>query len=93
MKLRSVDYLIGVSVSKVVCGKNHVLALTEDHQVFAWGNGKYGKLGLNSEESQYWPSKVTLPISLNDINQISVGTDSSFIITKSGVASACGNNK
>ena len=32
-------------VVKVSCGPNHTVVITEDHKVYSWGFGGYGRLG------------------------------------------------
>ena len=45
-QLKIVDSLLGVSIRQVACGKSHVLALSADQQVYAWGCGDNGKLNF-----------------------------------------------
>lgn len=42
----------------IVAGSEHCLALNEEKNVFAWGNGKMGRLGLGTETSQLYPTKI-----------------------------------
>ena len=42
----------------MACGSTHVLAVTNEHEVFAWGNGDDGRLGLGSSESHPTPQEV-----------------------------------
>ncbi|KIH44335.1 hypothetical protein ANCDUO_25640, partial [Ancylostoma duodenale] len=44
------DELLRVHVSELVCGSEHCLALTEDGDVFVWGNGQDGRLGTGKAE-------------------------------------------
>jgi len=39
----------GEYIKKVICGSNHVLILTEEKNVFAFGNNEFGQLGLNPD--------------------------------------------
>jgi alpha-tubulin suppressor-like RCC1 family protein len=39
----------GIEVTKVVCGNTHTLALTKDGDVYSWGFGTSGCLGLGPE--------------------------------------------
>ena len=50
-RLRVVEALRGHRVAKVACGDTHVLALTIVGDVWAWGGGEDGQLGLPEEES------------------------------------------
>ena len=47
-------------VTKVACGWNHTLALTQDGTVMAWGSNAFGQLGLPSVDKQ---SETPLPLS------------------------------
>ena len=37
-----VEALLGYEVIQVSCGASHVLAVTNEHEVFAWGRGDNG---------------------------------------------------
>ena len=45
-------------VIKVCAGQFHSLALTADNELFAWGKGQYGRLGINSSDTKGEPQKV-----------------------------------
>ena len=38
-----VEELLGYEVVKVSCGASHVMAVTNDNEVFSWGRGENGK--------------------------------------------------
>ena len=44
---------------QISCGDAHVVALTKDGEVYTWGCGEYGRLGLGSEEDFAVPQKVS----------------------------------
>ncbi|KAH7296673.1 hypothetical protein KP509_26G033600 [Ceratopteris richardii] len=53
----------GFHVKKVACGNEHVLALVDDHLAgnhvcYAWGNNRYGQLGIGNCEAQVKPQLV-----------------------------------
>ena len=50
MSPQLVDDLSKEEVIKVSCGAFHTLALTSDGKLYAFGQDKYGKLGLGSDE-------------------------------------------
>jgi len=52
------SWKIDVLVSKVVCGRTHVLALTNKGKVYAWGNNSHGQVGVNNNETS-GPTVVT----------------------------------
>lgn len=39
-------YNQSIKVLKVSCGDSHVVCLTENNEVYTWGNGEYGRLGI-----------------------------------------------
>eukprot|EP00049_Salpingoeca_infusionum_P010402 m.177819 g.177819 ORF g.177819 m.177819 type:complete len:994 (-) comp14636_c0_seq2:2238-5219(-) len=82
-----------VHVERIACGKSHVLALTQSHQVFAWGSGEYGCLGLGTEDTVFTPTEVELTsITKSYPAFIACGPDSSAIVLASGRLLVAGNN-
>ena len=55
---RALPSLAPLGVVQVACGESHNAALTIHGQVFTWGRGKYGALGLGSLDSSSWPQHV-----------------------------------
>jgi alpha-tubulin suppressor-like RCC1 family protein len=58
-----VEDLEDTEIVQVSCGAFHTLAITNNGQVVAFGQGKYGKLGINRKERDKAfsiPQKVTL---------------------------------
>lgn len=53
LKPRLVEELLSTDTLSFSCGESHVVALTSDGEVFAWGNGKNGRLGTGNEEMWY----------------------------------------
>lgn len=45
-------------IIELSAGPYHTLALTNTGQIFAWGNGRQGKLGIKGAFSVDTPSKV-----------------------------------
>lgn len=53
------NFFLSNPVEQVSCGDNHVVVLTRNKEVYSWGCGEYGRLGLDSEEDYYTPQRVT----------------------------------
>eukprot|EP01135_Chromosphaera_perkinsii_P004071 Nk52_evm2s268 gene=Nk52_evmTU2s268 len=87
---RLVETLVHKEVVSVSCGPRHVVALTSDNEIYSWGNGDDGKLGLGSQESFYFPQKVN--IMGNIIIMVKCGQDGTLFLTRRGRVLACGNN-
>ncbi|GAB2229078.1 hypothetical protein Droror1_Dr00023213 [Drosera rotundifolia] len=49
----------GLSIKMVAAGAEHSAAVTEDGQVYGWGWGRYGNLGLGDREDRIVPQKVS----------------------------------
>lgn len=47
-----------IKIKDFSCGSNHTLLLTEDNQVYSWGNGASGKLGHGNDEDQNYPKLI-----------------------------------
>ena len=64
-----VDALSAHRAVSISCGWGHTAAVTESGELFTWGAGEQGALGLGSIETQWVPTRVNLP---QDISAISV---------------------
>ncbi|KAJ8306377.1 hypothetical protein KUTeg_016922 [Tegillarca granosa] len=85
-----VEALLGYGVIQVSCGASHVLAVTNEHEVFAWGRGDNGRLGLGSQESYSSPQLVPIPESLRP-SSVHCGVDCSAVLTLDNKLLCCGN--
>ena len=45
----------------VAAGAEHTAAVTEDGELYGWGWGRYGNLGLGDRMDRLVPEKVFLP--------------------------------
>lgn len=50
----------GVSIKMVAAGAEHTAAVTEDGELYGWGWGRYGNLGLGDRNDRLVPEKVSL---------------------------------
>uniref|UniRef100_A0A3B3TIB6 HECT and RLD domain containing E3 ubiquitin protein ligase 3 n=1 Tax=Poecilia latipinna TaxID=48699 RepID=A0A3B3TIB6_9TELE len=90
---RLVKRLCDHSISQVMCGNQHCIALSRDGQLFTWGQNTSGQLGLGKGE----PSKLT-PHPLKSLAgiplaQITAGGDHSFALSLSGAVFGWGKNR
>ncbi|MDR1604484.1 MAG: hypothetical protein LBS10_06800 [Gracilibacteraceae bacterium] len=77
------------SLQDITVGPNHILALTRDSRVWAWGDNTDGQLGLSGAEDVTFPMEVSMP---EDIIYIATGFHNSYFIGVSGQLYACGAN-
>ena len=50
---------MGTELSKIVCGKDHVLVLTQDHKLYSWGSNEQGQLGIDQKLTEQKTEFVT----------------------------------
>ncbi|KAJ8288833.1 hypothetical protein COCON_G00014920 [Conger conger] len=86
------EFFLELPVRQVCCGDNHVVVLTQDRNVFSWGCGEHGRLGLDSEDDFAFPMKVEVPKGAT-ITSVHCGSDGTFLLTESGKVLTCGNNE
>lgn len=46
-------------VKMVAAGAEHTAAVTEDGELYGWGWGRYGNLGLGDRNDRLFPEKVS----------------------------------
>uniref|UniRef100_A0A8C7D706 non-specific serine/threonine protein kinase n=1 Tax=Oncorhynchus kisutch TaxID=8019 RepID=A0A8C7D706_ONCKI len=85
------DFFEERPVRQVSCGDNHVVVLTHSGDLYSWGCGEHGRLGLDCEDDFNSPMQVEIPKGAI-ISSVSCGLDGTFFLTESGKVLACGNN-
>lgn len=84
-----VEFPDHVAIKMVACGNAHTLALTMDGDVYAWGSGESGCLGLGQEvkrcDTPQLIRKSNNNIRLNNAVQIAVGGFHSILLTDEGM--------
>jgi RCC1 and BTB domain-containing protein len=68
---------------QVACGTHHTLMLTETQEVWTWGSGEFGKLGIGDEEKHSEPIMITA-LQGAGVVEISTGGFHSTAITSDG---------
>ncbi|KAK1939190.1 Ultraviolet-B receptor UVR8 [Phytophthora citrophthora] len=99
---RTIEFLsIKGRVRDLACGLGHTLALMESGELFAWGNGSNGRLGLGDTNDRSSPTKVVIPTCLQTegrsdtpvcFRHIFCGASHSLGISWDGRAYAWGKN-
>ncbi|CAG5116155.1 unnamed protein product [Candidula unifasciata] len=87
-----VEALLGYEVVQVSCGSAHILAVTNDHEVFSWGRGDGGRLGLGNCEPTTSPQPVVVPEGSRPC-AVHCGIDCSVILTLEGFLLCTGSNR
>ncbi|XP_068458901.1 probable E3 ubiquitin-protein ligase HERC3 [Clinocottus analis] len=80
LRPRLVVELWGAKVTKIACGRNHTLALTDSNRVYSFGCGEQGQLGHGEESHPSVPLPVQLPLdtAVAGIRNIFAGGNCSF---------------
>ena len=89
-----------VNVNKISCGEAHSIALSNNGNVYSWGFGSNGQLGLGFCEDSFEPgkglpkSRKFLPekININGIKNIQCGKTFTMLINNENKLFGCGNN-
>ncbi|XP_053278596.1 serine/threonine-protein kinase Nek8 [Pleuronectes platessa] len=87
-----VEALLGYELVQVSCGASHVLAVTNEREVFAWGRGDNGRLGLGDQDTHNSPQQVCLPVEF-EAQRVMCGVDCSMIVSTQHRIMACGSNR
>ncbi|OLL22852.1 Protein pim1 [Neolecta irregularis DAH-3] len=80
-------------VVQVVCGTDHILALTAHGKVFAWGNGQQCQLGRKVVERTRNNALTPREFGLKNIKVIGTGSYHSFAIDNTGTVFSWGLNQ
>ncbi|XP_072031366.1 serine/threonine-protein kinase Nek9-like isoform X2 [Amphiura filiformis] len=87
-----VEFFNNKPILQISCGDNHIVALTQDREVFIWGCGEFGRLGLGDEDDHFTPEKVKFRGN-KTISSVCAGCEGTFFLTADGKVLACGSNE
>ncbi|KAG5897066.1 hypothetical protein JTB14_025882 [Gonioctena quinquepunctata] len=85
LKPKLVEALLGYKVIDVACGSGdaQTLCITDDDNVWSWGDGDYGKLGRGGSDGCKVPMKIESLAGLGVI-KVECGSQFSVALTRSG---------
>jgi alpha-tubulin suppressor-like RCC1 family protein len=84
----------GSKVRTVACGHDHTLVVTEVGELWAWGRGSHGRLGLNDRGDSLVPRRVDPQHFGNDpIAAVAAGELHSAAVTKRGALYTWGRSE
>lgn len=75
-------------VSKIESGAFHLCALTENGEVYSWGRGMDGQLGIGTNKNSCTAQKVLIE---DEVTELSCGTNHTLLVTNRGEVYAFGN--
>uniref|UniRef100_A0A7E4W2J0 non-specific serine/threonine protein kinase n=2 Tax=Panagrellus redivivus TaxID=6233 RepID=A0A7E4W2J0_PANRE len=81
-----------IRVKQLSIGANHQALLTIDGAIYAWGNNKFGQLGLGHRESKDSPTRVT-SLDGKEIRRVACGATFSVFCGDRGIAMVCGESR
>ncbi|XP_014678367.1 PREDICTED: LOW QUALITY PROTEIN: RCC1 and BTB domain-containing protein 1-like [Priapulus caudatus] len=84
--------LTGKVITQVACGSYHSLVLTQEGELYAWGQNNCGQVGSGSTPNQPTPFKVTSGIGARRVVQIACGQTSSVCVLDNGEVFGWGYN-
>ena len=82
--------LSGVKVVMVSVGLAHTVAVSEGGNLYVWGAGKYGLLGLGDTDDRMTPTKVAKFGSSDPVLMVACGQVHTLAVTKHGEMYSCG---
>ncbi|OMJ68501.1 hypothetical protein SteCoe_34024 [Stentor coeruleus] len=68
---------------KIACGWGHTACVTQNGDIYTWGLGEFGALGLGHDTSQWSPQKALLPENFEAV-AVSCGSRHTAILGKNG---------
>ncbi|XP_075260849.1 serine/threonine-protein kinase Nek9-like isoform X2 [Convolutriloba macropyga] len=86
---------INTKVQYIACGSNHCIVVTQTAyggQLYSWGCGEFGRLGLGHENDVAKPTKVTTPEG-ECFTFVACGTDYTMALTSNGRLYSSGSNE
>lgn len=81
---RMVKSLVSSVIIQIACGFKHVLALTNNGELYAWGSNDDGQLGHGSDVKLELKPRLITSLAAVPIASIACGSFHSIVVTRSG---------
>ena len=76
-----------LKAKRLVAGKHHVCAISQNDSLFCWGANDAGQLGLNDQVTRYQPTQISLA---GSVQQLDAGFAHTCVARANDVCRACG---
>lgn len=86
-----IKFLRDKNINHIASSECHVLALSSNGQVYAWGFNQHGNLGLNDAKNRSSPTEIEA-LTTKSIIRVFSGGHSSFALSSDGKVYAWGRN-
>lgn len=90
-KPKLIEALLHVDVMSIACGTEHVAIVGNNGEVYTFGNGSHGKLGLGSERSHPLPEQVMFSEEIK-VKEVFCSSTGTMFLTDVGTVWSCGSN-
>ncbi|XP_058828425.1 serine/threonine-protein kinase Nek8 [Topomyia yanbarensis] len=88
-----VQSLNNITIVQIACGEHHVVALSNEGDLYTWGSSAEGALGHGKQAvTSTEPRRLIISRMIPDINAIHCGPDCTVVLTESGLCYCCGSN-
>ncbi|XP_047330101.1 ultraviolet-B receptor UVR8 [Impatiens glandulifera] len=81
---QKIEAFKGIRVKMVAAGAEHTAAVTEDGNLYGWGWGRYGNLGLGDRADRLVPNKVSNVNNEEKMVKVACGWRHTISVTSSG---------
>jgi alpha-tubulin suppressor-like RCC1 family protein len=88
-----IEFFRNFKVKEISAGSNFSFCLLENGDVYSWGCGSNSKIGHESEEAKYLPTKIESFPKNEKIISLRSGSNHSLFLCQSGKVYSCGWNK
>ncbi|KAL0643151.1 hypothetical protein Bca4012_041441 [Brassica carinata] len=89
---RKIQAFEGIRIKMVAAGAEHTAAVTEDGDLYGWGWGRYGNLGLGDRNDRLVPERVT-STGAEKMSMVACGWRHTISVTYSGALYTYGWSK
>eukprot|EP00051_Salpingoeca_urceolata_P019713 m.290903 g.290903 ORF g.290903 m.290903 type:complete len:794 (+) comp19472_c0_seq11:35-2416(+) len=89
---RIVEALLGFEVRQISSGSAHIAAVTSENELFVWGSGANGRLGLPSDDTCCLPEMLPLAGDAS-VESVFCGRDCTIVVTTDHTLFGCGSNR